>query len=182
MKRSVSSVVIIGLAAFCLFSPPTISANNKPTSKQITLIAPVVSHQAQRPSSRYERPAVYDGLYYVVGDTDKFHGSALVLSYNDKPIPPKANDPDAPTRPGFYLPDKDRYDFQRVEVIDKKVYFKTRSVGGVSYEFVGNSGEEIIPNFDPSTRVPFIAGEITTLKNGKLVNKERIKFSHAVIA
>jgi hypothetical protein len=172
----------MGISAFRLFPLPTIGANNKPTSKQISLIAPVIAQQAQRPSSRYERPAVSDGLYYVAGDTDKCHECALVLSYNDRPIPSKANDPGAPTRPGFYLSEKDRYDFQRIEVIGEKVYFKTRSVRGISYEFVGNSGEEIIPDFDPSTPVPFIAGEITTLKNGKLVNKEKLKFSHAVIA
>jgi len=180
MKISASSVIIIGLVAFYLFSPPTTGADNKPTSKQSALIAPVTAHQAQRPFSKYARPAVSDGLYYVSRGADKFYGGALVLSYNDKPIPPQANDPDAPTRPGFYLPDNDRYDFQRVEVIDKKVYFKTSSVGGVSYEFFGNSGKESDPNFD--IPIPFITGEITTLKNGKPVNKEKIRFSHKVIA
>lgn len=143
----------------------------------ILLIAPAFADQAQRPSSRYEKPAVYDGLYY-----SKSSEWALVLSYNDKSIPPKENDPDAPTEPGFYPSDKERYGFQRVEVIGDKFYFKTRSVRGVSYEFVGKSGGEIIPDFDPSTPIPFIEGVITTLKNGKPVNKEKIRFSHAVIA
>jgi hypothetical protein len=143
----------------------------------LLLIAPVFADQAQRLSSRYEKPAVYDGLYY-----SKSSQWALVLSYTDKPIPPKENDPGAPTKPGFYPSDKDRYDFQRVEVIGDKVYFKTRGVNGISYEFVGKTGSEIIPDFDPSTPVPFIKGVITTLKNGKPVNKERIRFSHAVIA
>ena len=143
----------------------------------ILLIAPVLANQAQRPSSRYEKPAVYDGLYYA-----KFDECALFLSYDNKSIPPKENDPHAPTKPGFYPSDKERYGFQRVEVIGDKVYFKTRSVRGISYEFVGKSGSEIIPDFDPSTPIPFIEGTITTLKNGKPVNKEKIKFSHAVIA
>lgn len=141
------------------------------------LIAPVFANQAQRPSSRYEKPAVYDGLYY--GKSGEW---ALVLSYNDKSIPPKENDPDAPTKPGFYPSGKERYGFQRVEVIGDKVYFKTLSVRGISYEFVGKTGSQIVPDFDPSTPIPFIEGVITTLKNGKPVNKEEIKFSHAVIA
>lgn len=182
MRRSASSIVIIGLAALDLFAPPATNANNKLASKPITLIGPVITNQTQRPSSKYESPAVYDGLYEVVSDTGKFYGGSLVLSYNDKPIPPKENDPGAPTKPGFYPSYKEQYGFQKVEVIGEKVYFKTRSVRGISYEFVGNTGGEIIPDFDPSTPIPFIEGTITTLKNGKPVNEEKIKFSHAVIA
>jgi len=173
------TTAIFVFAAFCLFAAPAISANDEPSSKQIILIAPVIFHQAQRPSSRYVRPAAGAGLYYSTGEPAAFHASALILSYDGKPIPAPENDPDAPTKPGFYLPDGKHIPFQRIEVIDKKVYFKTRSVGGVSYEFVGISGEENDPNFGA---VPFIEGEITTLKNGKPVNKVKITFGHQVIA
>jgi hypothetical protein len=179
MKRSTQSVITIGLAALYLFPSPTISANGESTSKQIILIAPVMAHQAQRPSSRYERPTAPDGLYGVTDTKSAFYPSSLVLSYNGKPIPAPEHDPNSPTKPGFYLPDGKHIAFQRIEVIDKKVYFKTRSVGGVSYEFVGNSGAERDPVFDS---VAFIEGEITTLKNGKPVGKEKIRFNQAVIA
>jgi hypothetical protein len=186
LRKSLLTTAIFVFVAFCLFTPHTISANNEPTSKEITLIAPVVAGQSQRLSSRYEKPpADSEGLYYVqdAAERSAFIDSALVLSYDDKPIPPKENDPGAPTKPGFYLTGEKRFDFQKVEVIGKKVYFLTRSVGGVSYEFVGDFGSESLPpDFGSSMRIPIIAGTITTLKNGAPVNKDKVKFSHAFTA
>jgi hypothetical protein len=179
MSRLLLTTAAFVFASYCLFSPPRVGANCESTSEQIILIAPLILHQAQRPSSRYVRPAASEGLYYSTGEPEAFHASALIISYDGKPIPAPENDPDAPTKPGFYLPDGKHIPFQRIEVIDKKVYFKTRSVGGVSYEFVGNSGAESDPAFDS---VAFIEGEITTLKNGKPVGKEKIRFNQAVIA
>lgn len=152
--------------------------------------ASVFASQEPRFSSKYENPAIYGGLFYVVRSSggyvidsaDGYDERALVISYNDEPIERKPNDPDAPTLPGFYLTYKVRFDFERVEVIGKKVYFKTRGIGGVSYEFKGISGEEVIPNFNPSIRVPFIKGILTRLRDGKVMSKEEIKFGHAVVA
>lgn len=143
-----------------------------------------ISGQSPRYSSKYKNPTVYDGLYYVVSSnlSNEFEEGALVLSYNDKPIGPKANDPDSPTIHGFYLSYKERFDFERVEVSDRKFNFKTRRASGVSYAFVGISGREIDPNFDSSTPIPFIKGRLTKCRNGKVVKKEKVKFSHAVIA
>src|SRR5262249_37241951 len=144
-------------------------------------IAPVTAHQQSKSSTKYVKPSIYDGLFYIVSDS-AMPGRALVLSYEDQPIGPKANDPDAPTQPGFYpSPDK-RYEFARVTVIRKKVYFKTRVIDGVNYLFSGVSGQAPIPGFDPSIPVPFIRGALVTLKNGKRVKSERVKFGHAVIA
>ena len=105
-----------------------------------------------------------------------------MISYNDGPIEPKANDPDAPTIPGFYPSPGKRFDFEHVEVIRKKVTFKTRTIDGVSYTFSGRSGKEIVQGFDPRTLVPFIKGSLITIKQGKIVKSERVKFGHAVIA
>jgi len=152
--------------------------------------ASVIANQEPRFSSKYENPATYGGLFYVVRSSggyvidsaDQYDERALVISYDDEPIEPKPNDPDAPTLPGFYLSYKVRFEFERVEVIGNKVYFKTRSIGGVTYEFKGISGEEVIPNFNPSIRVPFIKGILIRLKNGEVMSKEEIKFGHAVVA
>lgn len=157
----------------------------KHISVTLALLLFAASISAQRSpefSSRYVKPAAYDGLFYVqrhgwivIDAEDGYDPRALVLSYNNKPIEPKPNDPDAPTVPGFYLSLMVRLVFESVEVIRQTVYFKTRTFNGVM-------GMEIVPNFDPSTRIPYIKGILTKLKNGKMMSQEKIKFVHAVIA
>jgi hypothetical protein len=144
-------------------------------------VTSVSAQQVPRYSSRYKSPVIYGGLFYVVKSSipNEDDQRALVLSFNNKPIEPKANDPDAPTIPGFYLTFKDRYDFEKVEIIRRKVYFKTRPVGGISYKFVGISGNESDPDFD--IPIPFIKGKLTKVKHGKVTKREHVKFSHAVI-
>src|SRR5262245_11168913 len=135
MKRLILTTATIVFALFCLFTPPTLGANNEGAGKEITSIAPVIADQSERLSSRYENPpAESEGLYYATGNEGAFYASALVISYKDKPVPPPENDPDAPTKPGLHLKDGKLYAFQKIEVIGKKVYFKTRSAGGASYE------------------------------------------------
>jgi len=162
-----STIIVTGvLTALSCLLPPATTGNPK--------------HQ-QRFSSKYEKPAMYGGLFYVVGSSDNVEERSVVISYDDKPIEAKANDPDAPTIPGFYLSNKQRYDFERIEVIESSVYFKTHIIEGVSFEFSGTLGEEIVPTFDPSIAVPFIKGALTTVRNGKVVKKEEIMFGHAVV-
>lgn len=146
----------------------------------ILMLSFVAVGQQLRFSSKYKNPQA-EGLYYVAS-SDNSDKRELVLSSDDKPMPQKTNEPDAPTIPGFYLLRSKRLSFEKVEVIGKKVYFKTRAVRGVSYEFRGTAGEEIVPKFDDTTPVPFIKGKLTKLKKGKIVKTERIKFGHAVIA
>jgi hypothetical protein len=148
----------------------------------IVLLTLVAASQRPSPSSKYVNPAVYDGLFYVVSGDWRSNTRALVLSYSDNPIEPKANDPDAPTIPGFYPSREKRFDFERVEVVRNKVYFKTRGVEGISYVFSGTSGKAGIRNFDPTILVPFIRGSLVTLRNGKAIKSEKVKFGHAVIA
>jgi hypothetical protein len=149
----------------------------------------VVHHLIRLPqSSKYDNPSVPEGLFFAIRDPhayldslDEYDQRAFVLSYDGQPIESSVNAPNAPTLPGFHLSNKVRFEFERVEVIGKKLYFKTHTIGGVSYEFNGISGEEIIPNLDPPMRRPFIKGILARLKNRKLVEEEEIKFSHAVI-
>jgi hypothetical protein len=153
------------------------------------LAVPLLAQHEPQFSSGYVRPAAYGGLFYVqrhggitIDPEDGFDPRALVLYYDNKPIEPKSNDPDAPTIPGFYLSYTVRLDFEKVEVIRKNVYFKTRIVGGVNYEFSGVMGMERLPKPRPSLRVPFIKGTLTKLTNGKISSQEEIKFVHAFIA
>jgi hypothetical protein len=142
----------------------------------------VFAKQESHYSSKYRHPSFYGGLFYVRSTPGTYHNRALVLSFDDKPIEPKPNDPYAPTVPGFYTSYKDRYSFLLIEVIRKKVYFRTQTVNGISYMFVGVAGMHRMNKTDPSPHVPHISGTLTKLKDGRIVETERIKFNHAVIA
>lgn len=131
--------------------------------------------------SKYVDPAVYDGLFYNLSD-DWTTNFALVISYDDNPIDQKPNNPGAPRVPGLYPSHGKRFDFERLEVIRNKVTFKTRTVDGVGYSFSGESGQGPVRGMDASILVPFIRGTLVTLKNGKVMKREAIKFGHAVVA
>jgi hypothetical protein len=149
----------------------------------ILFVASVAAQRQPRFLSKYVRPATYAGLFYLQrGNEVPVDPAALVLSYNDKPIDHKPNDPDAPTIPGFYSSYTKRFDFEKVEVIGKRVYFKTRAVEGVRYEFSGLMGTYIDPNFNRSIRIPFIKGTLIKWQNRKPMSQENIRFIHAVIA
>ena len=143
----------------------------------IIMFSSFVVGQQSRLSSKYKNPKA-EGLFFVESSNDS-ENRALVLSSNNKPIPPKANEPDAPTIPGYYLSYTKRLTFSKVEVIGRKVYFKTRSVGGISYEFRGTAGEEKDSYF--TEPIQFIKGTMTKFKRGKVVKAEKIKFGHAVV-
>jgi hypothetical protein len=170
-----------GIAAFALWLYLRSPHSNTSDSRQ-------VSYGVLRlpQSSEYENPAIDDGLFSAVSrpgidPTDGYDERVLVISYTDIPVEPQASTPDAPTIPGFYLSSKVRLDFERVAVIGNKVYFRTRSIGGISYEFSGISGEEVIPHSDSSIHSSFIKGILTRLRDGEIMAQEEIKFRHAVV-
>lgn len=146
------------------------------------LVVPLTAGSQTPKRSRYVDPAVYDGLFYIVSGDWQNDLRALVISYSDDPIGPKANDPEAPTTPGFYPSPGKRFDFVKIEVVRRKISFKTQSIDGVSYIFCGETGKEVVKGFDPSILVPYITGSLLTLRNGKIVKRENVKFGHAVIA
>jgi hypothetical protein len=134
-------------------------------------------------SSRYLKPATNDGLFYVqrhagisFDPEDAFDPRALVLSYDNRPIIEKTSYPDAPTVPGFYLSYAARFDFERVNVIGRNVYFRTRAIDGVHYQFSGVIRSERVNDI----RFQFIRGVLTRMKNGRVISQEEIKFVHAV--
>lgn len=175
---------MIGVTTFTVWlflRPPHTEAPGLQQTTQITDAGGGV-----RFTSKYENPAVSGGHFSVTNGLDDFvmdpqrtnDERALNLSYDNVPPELKADGPDAPTLPGFYLSSKVRVPFERVEVIGRSVYFKTISVGGVRYEFSGLSGEETSPTMDASTKVPFIKGILSTLRDEKLEREEEIKFRH----
>lgn len=136
--------------------------------------------QPAHPNGKDQNPYV-EGLYYVVS-ADNSDERMLVISFDNKSIPQKANDPDGPTSPGFYLSRTKRLAFAKAGIVGKRVYFKTRPVGGVSYEFRGTLGEEINADFDHTQLLPFIKGKLTKIKRGKVVKTENLKLGRTFIA
>lgn len=132
--------------------------------------------------SKYESENIgFYGLYYLAGKNDS-DLRKLIISEDDKPIPQKSNDPDEATNPGFYVTDEKRLDFEEIEIIGKRLYFKTRESDGIHYEFHGVFGEKIDPNFSDDVPIPFIKGALNEFKNDEVVKTENVEFGHAVIA
>ena len=116
------------------------------------------------------------GLYYADWDRDE-SAPSLVISPDDKAIPPKGNDPDAPTIPGFHLKDQ-RYPFASSKITDNHFTFKTTEVSGTYFSFEGNfkrQDVEDIPN------VPYLEGTIVETHRGRKTQTRKIRFEHAVI-
>jgi|GEM_PF-4330915 len=132
--------------------------------------------------SRYEaQKGGFYGLYYLASK-DHSDERKLIISDDGEAIPPKANDPDEATLPGFYLSHEYRLDFAEIEIIGKSIFFRTRESSGSYVEFRGVFGEEIDPNFSDDIPIPFIKGTLRAFKNGKVVKSESVRFGHAVIA
>ena len=135
--------------------------------------------QRKPESSRYGKPYA-EGLFYVKG-TSQYELDELVLSSTNTRIDHKANDPDAPTIPGFYR-NGVRFDFLSVVIIRKRVFFPTRLKRGTSYAFAGVAGSSIEKEFSDTIRVPHIEGILKTKRNGKVISRRKVYFGHAVIA
>src|SRR5262249_1125230 len=116
------------------------------------------------------------GLYYGSWD-NKGSELAFVISPDGKPIPPKENDPSAPTKPGFYVEEK-RYEFDSSTFSKKELSFRTEEGNGVAYSFVGQLGCEPVEDIPA---VPYMEGELKELKKGAVVRKKKLHFAHAVV-
>jgi len=116
------------------------------------------------------------GLYYG-GWENQESGLAFVISPDGKPIPPKANDEDAPTKPGFYVGEK-YYEFAWSKFSPKAFSFRTKSVNGTEFAFHGQFGCEQV---DIIPEVPYLEGELKETQNGRVVRRAKLHFGHAVI-
>ena len=116
------------------------------------------------------------GLYYGSWD-NKGSNLAFVVSPDGHPIPPKENDPDAPTKPGFYE-GQQRFDFASSRFSPQSFSFRTIDIDGRTFSFSGRFGCEAVEEIPD---VPYLEGELTELKNGRVVHKKKIHFGHAVV-
>jgi len=120
-----------------------------------------------------------DGLYYPDPDFTEQGSSesGLVISPDGKTIPPKANDPDAPTEPGLQV-DGRLFKFARSRLTLQGFAFRTVTVDGCECSFEGKFGREkvdIIPD------VPYLAGVLTEKRNSRVVQRKKMNFGHAVV-
>jgi lysophospholipase L1-like esterase len=116
------------------------------------------------------------GLYYL--DLGERSGeTALVISPDGKPIPPKENDPDAPTEPGFHT-NRQYFKFAWSQLTLQDFSFRTVNVNGSEYSFQGKFGRERV---DEIPDVPYVEGVLTEKRDSKVVRAKKVRFGHAVI-
>ncbi len=133
----------------------------------LTSAIPIPLIQAKEHWSSY-------GLYYLEGDAGQ---TALVISPDGRPIEPKANDPEAPTLPGFHVGSR-HFKFVASHFSERTFSFRTERIDGTEYSFVGSFGHEDV---DVIPDVPFLAGTLIEKHNRKTVSKRAAHFGHAVI-
>jgi len=117
------------------------------------------------------------GLYYAVTNDAKSDQVMLVISPDGRPISPKANDPDAPTQPGLHIGEQ-HYPFAWSRLSSKGFSFRTVSMNGVGFSFNGRFGREQVESIGD---VPYLAGTLAEIRNGRLIQKKTVHFGHAVI-
>ena len=119
------------------------------------------------------------GLYYPEPDfNEQGNGeSGLVISPDGKPIPPKANDPEAPTEPGLHVNGR-LFKFAWFRLTLQGFAFRTATVEGCEYSFEGKFGREKV---DVIPDVPYLAGVLTEKRNSQAAKTRKVNFGHAVI-
>jgi len=117
------------------------------------------------------------GLYYADLGEQESGQTAFVISPDGKPIPPKSNDPEAPTEPGLHVNGM-RFKFAWAHLSLQGFAFRTVSVDGDEYSFQGKFGREKV---DVIPDVPYLDGVLTEKRNSRLVQEKNVKFDYAVV-
>ena len=116
------------------------------------------------------------GLYYL--DLGEQSGeTALVISPDGKPIPPKENDPQAPRLPGLHVNGK-YFKFLWSRISQGGFAFRTVNIEGTEYLFHGKFGREKV---DVIPEVPYLSGLLSEKHDSSLVRQKKVHFAHAVV-
>src|SRR6266481_4784469 len=116
------------------------------------------------------------GLYYL--DLGEQSGeTALVISPDGKPIPPKENDPQAPRLPGLHVNGK-YFKFLWSRISQGGFAFRTEKIEGTEYLFHGKFGREKV---DVIPEVPYLSGLLSEKHDSSLVRQKKVHFAHAVV-
>ena len=122
-------------------------------ASQAAIVAPVALVGQQEPK---HCSGFLPGLYYGSWDNQE-NDLSLVISPDGRPIRPKVNDPDAPTKPGFYV-GQQRFDFVSSRFSSRTFTFRTVAMDGRTFFFSGRFGCEAV---DVIPEVPYLEGELT---------------------
>jgi hypothetical protein len=117
------------------------------------------------------------GLYYGSWD-NRGSDLAIVISPDGRPIPPKANDPSAPTKPGFYVGEK-WFEFASSQFSPKGFSFQSKSIAGKVFSFQGRFGCERVEEIEGE--VPYLEGELKEMQDGCQLRKKKLHFGHAAV-
>ena len=131
------------------------------------------------------KPTGAQGAYWLVSPKPWFT-RLLVLSKRNRELEKDDHDDSLPTLPGYYHRLREGDDFVRyalvsVSIRKGKSTFISKAVKGQYFVFRGIWGTED----DESSGiddVPYLKGTLFTYRNGVLVKKEKVNFSHAVNA
>jgi len=117
------------------------------------------------------------GLYYADLGEQESGQTAFVISPDGKPIPPKSNDPEAPTQPGLHVKGQ-HFKFAWSHLSLNGFAFRTVSVDGTEYSFEGKFGREKVEDIPD---VPYLAGVLKEARNSRVVHTKKVCFGHAVV-
>ena len=117
------------------------------------------------------------GLYYLVSEETDSGETALVINPDGNAIPPKENDPDAPTLTGLHISQR-HFQFAWARLSPEGFAFRTVSIQGSEYSFEGKFGREQVGGIP---YVPYLVGVLTEKKNSQTVQNKEVKFGHAVV-
>lgn len=84
--------------------------------------------------SQLQKISNFYGLYYADENDQGAIFAALVFSSDGRPIPPKANDEDAPTQAGLYI-GQQRFPFAWSHFSPQGFSFRTARIGDTEYSF-----------------------------------------------
>jgi lysophospholipase L1-like esterase len=117
------------------------------------------------------------GLYYLEFG-EQSGETALVISPDGKPIPPKENDPKAPTLPGLRVNGK-YFKFLWSRISEGGFAFRTVNIEGTEYSFHGKFGRERVDDVIPE--VPYLAGLLSERQGSRVIKTKNVHFGHAVV-
>ena len=117
-----------------------------------------------------------EGLYYLAAKQNNQAIWAFVITRQGRAIPPKENDPDAPTKPGFYMGTQ-HYPFGKYSVTRTMVSFETVTREGRSFRFRGTVHRKTVCAIE---NVPELRGQLVESK-GATQKQTNVRFGHAVV-
>ncbi len=117
-----------------------------------------------------------EGLYYLDAKQNHQDIWAFVITLHGQAIPPKENDPSAPTKPGFYIGTQ-YYRFIKYSVTRKLVSFETVKIDGRSFRFRGTVRRGAVCEIE---NIPELRGRLIEINDSSRKQKN-VRFGHAVV-